>query len=164
MKIKFAARIFAFVILPALLFSCTNGIGQIMDEYNSQFHHVAEENFREPVPGDENFNESEILLERYFVNRNASVSLAAPDGCSSYKWTLFSVSTIKKTEVLVQEEQYFILYIPDAKLVSGRTYVLELSLACADGTIYGDSCELVVYDSLEEIPVQEDNNEGKENL
>lgn len=56
------------------------------------------------------------------------------------------------------------MYIPDAKLVSGRTYVLELSLACADGTIYGDSCELVVYDSLEEIPVQEDNNEGKENL
>ncbi|CAM4173425.1 hypothetical protein [Treponema peruense] len=164
MKIKFAARIFAFVILPALLFSCTNGIGQIMDEYNSQFHHVAEENFREPVPGDENFNESEILLERYFVNRNASVSLAAPDGCSSYKWTLYSVNSIEKKEVLGQEGQYFILYIPDAKLVSGRTYVLELSLACADGTIYGDSCELVVYDSLEEIPVQEDNNEGKENL
>lgn len=96
MKIKVCAMPFAFVICSALLFSCTNGIGQIMDDYNSQFHHVAEENFSEPVPGDENFNESEILLERYFVNRNASVSLAAPDGCSSYKWTLFSVSTIKK--------------------------------------------------------------------
>lgn len=78
--------------------------------------------------------------------------------------TLYSVNSIEKKEVLGQEGQYFILYIPDAKLVSGRTYVLELSLACADGTIYGDSCELVVYDSLEEIPVQEDNNEGKENL
>lgn len=164
MKVNFSAWIFASVILPVLLLSCTNGIGQIMDDYNLQFHHVAEEYFSDPVPGDENFNESEILLERYFVNRNASVSLAAPDGCSSYKWTLFSVSTIAKKEVLVQEEQFFILYIPDAKLVSGRTYVLELSLACADGTIYGDSCELVVYDSLEEIPVQEDNNEGKENL
>lgn len=164
MKVNFSAWIFASVILPVLLLSCTNGIGQIMDDYNLQFHHVAEENFSDPVPGDENFNESEILLERYFVNRNASVSLAAPDGCSSYKWTLFSVSIIAKKEVLVQEEQFFILYIPDAKLVSGRTYVLELSLACADGTIYGDSCELVVYDSLEEIPVQEDNNEGKENL
>jgi len=164
MKTNLSVLFFACVSFAALSFSCTNGIEQIMDEYNSQFHHVAEENFSEPVPGDENFNESEILLERYFVNRNASVSLAAPDGCSSYKWTLFSVNTIAKKEVLVQEEQYFILYIPDAKLVSGRTYVLELSLACADGTIYGDSCELVVYDSLEEIPVQEDNNEGKENL
>ena len=164
MKTNLSVLFFACVSFAALSFSCTNGIEQIMDEYNSQFHHVAEENFSEPVPGDENFNESEILLERYFVNRNASVSLAAPDGCSSYKWTLFSVNTIAKKEVLVQEEQYFILYIPDAKLVSGRTYVLELSLACADGTIYGDSCELVVYDSLEEIPVQEDNNVGKENL
>lgn len=112
MKIKVCAMPFAFVICSALLFSCTNGIGQIMDDYNSQFHHVAEENFSEPVPGDENFNESEILLERYFVNRNASVSLAAPDGCSSYKWTLFSVSTIKKKKYLVRKDSILFCTYP----------------------------------------------------
>lgn len=140
--------LFLFTCL-LLLAGCTNNIQTMLDDYNENFAIVNTAAL--PLPGDENFDESQMLMTEYYVALDDTLTLSAPFNCSSYDWVVTDPQDNNNVVDIVMYGEYngfqreFVTYIPESGLKVGRTYRLTLTVTDADGNLYKDTCGLVIY-------------------
>lgn len=139
---------------------CMNGIDNMLNEYNGHFEQE-KGSFNELLPGDENFMESSMLLEKYPVANDASLTIVAPKA-SSYKWSLYKIQKdikdvygysaldVEKIPINISVyvsdiSQALSFYLPDMLQIDAGTYELRLEVM-AKGKTYRDAAMLIVYD------------------
>lgn len=128
--------IFVFSILFLFfLVSCSDGVNAIMDEYNSHF---------EVVPEEENFDPDSMLLPQYTVIYDSYLVIPAPMNCTTCEWKMFD----KNGKVVYNSgksstEKMLSLYI-SSKYELGVVYTLELSVNLG-GEDYVDSSDIIIY-------------------
>lgn len=140
------------LICTVFISSCANNMDSIMSDYNDNYVYVTEVT-PDPVPGDADFYEEDMLLLNYTVDMKSTLNLIAPDKCSSYSWKLYKVDDNgKETEEVVftgnnalstASQRYFIMYIPDERNITAGTYKMVLKVTGNDKKNYSDDCGIV---------------------
>ena len=153
--------LFVILMFLALFFSCSNSLDDMVDDYNGGFtkdNTETEEDSAEETlyPGDDGYDQTEMLFEQYFLASDETLNLFAPSSKKSateYSWTLTQPSDTSKGSnfaVLFQGTTYtsrrFVLYVPESTLEEG-TYKLVLTVETA-GKSYTDSCAIIIYESI----------------
>lgn len=146
-----------FLLVAFAVFdSCSNNIGTILDDYNSKFT-IVELDVSSPSPGDDDFVESEMLFNEYYVSSEDTLNLAAPYNCNSYRWVLIDPEQVYDEQVGPTEidvvmfgdkdrvSREFVTYIPDSGLKIGKTYKLTLYVTDKGGNEYKDACGIIIY-------------------
>ncbi len=158
---------FSAAFVPALIFavfsvfSCTD-INSMLENYNTNY--TSEIKAEKPTsglaPGDEGFDEEDMLQGEYFVASVGTLVLYAPKNCASYKWSLKQQVEISVNSNIVYSEKSvsfalsngstdisraFVMYIPDSGLETG-TYKLSLTVTDKEGKSYTDTCSIVIYE------------------
>lgn len=133
-----------------LMVSCSNDIQTILNDYNSNFNEITE--YYAPKPGDPDFDERQMLFGEYYVASDDTLNLFGPYGCDSYSWSVTDPKDKSGAEIDVvlfqgytKFQREYVVYIPDSGLETGKTYKLTLTVTDKEGTIYTDTCGLVVY-------------------
>lgn len=142
--------------------SCNHTYDTMIQEYNRAFQETAS-SADTPQPGDPDFREQNMLLEKYTVNETATLNLAAPHNCTSYQWSLFEVletsgvnniyEQIKVMNVRLSNgttnfTREFVCYIPTSNL-KVDTYKLKLEVQGKDGVTYRDECLVVIHRNVQ---------------
>lgn len=149
-------------LLGILDSSCVNTIDNMLEDYNNSFDKPEyHEEMAEPLPGDENFQETSMLLEKYPVANDASLTIVAPKA-QTYHWEVYRIVKtldtfggytavdIEKIPVnfpvsVYLDGQSLSFYIPDVNEFIDGTYELRLEVT-AKGKRYKDAAMLIVYD------------------
>ncbi|MCQ2240740.1 hypothetical protein [Treponema sp.] len=157
---KFILCRFCAIVSFAMFSGCMNGVDNMLNEYNSHFEQQGDP-LAEILPGDENFMESSMLLEKYPVANDASLTIVAPKA-SSYKWSLYKIQKdikdvygysaldvekvpISLSPYVSDTSQALSFYLPDMLQIETGTYELRLEVM-AKGKSYRDAAMLIVYD------------------
>ncbi len=153
---------FVLLIFSLFLFAtCSNSIDSIISDYNSAFESEVsvKKSTSSLSPGDDGFEQENMLKETYFVSNNATLNLYGPKNCASYKWKLLQIEQVTEVNLTYSVERAvsyslsngssetsraFILYIPTSSLENG-TYKLTLTVTDKEGNEYSDNCRIVVY-------------------
>lgn len=149
-----------FLLSGYLFTNCMNSVDNMIEDYNERF---AYDDSGDPqlLPGDEGFQESSMLQEKYPVANDASLTIVAPKA-KSYKWELyrinkktivysgFEVTSIEKEKIHFPPDistyvQALSFYLPDILGVYEGTYELRLEVVAA-GKTYKDAAMVIVYD------------------
>jgi len=102
-------------------------------------------------PGDDGFDEKDMLRDEYFMYEDATLILAGPpNNVVSYIWIVYDPDNdFKEIEINTvngkTDTKDFVIYLPDSGLKVGHTYKLTLKIKDRWGVDYSDSCSLVVY-------------------
>ncbi len=136
------------LLLVPLLAGCTNSIQTMLDDYNSRF--TATQPEESLSPGDEGFDEKDMLFLEYYVASDDTLNLFGPFNCSSYEWKLEDPETREEIDVVMftnhtKYQREYVTYIPDSGLETGKTYKLTLTVTDKEGNVYTDICALVIY-------------------
>lgn len=164
-------RLAVFTLSALLLFGCKTNVNTMLDDYNSNFNFEAAPVVKQPVPGDIDFKEEDMLADTYCIGDHETINLAAPDNCNSWSWVVtdpFDLSVVydENNNKFIEEkvikvvffdgsyvddykERLFVTYIPESGLSPGKTYKLTLTVTDKEGKAYKDICELVIYQHLE---------------
>jgi len=143
------------------LSSCKNNIQPMLEKTNGHFA-TEEEQYDDSLnPGDEGFEESEMLNPEYYAGTRMTIVLSAPEA-AYYNWTLYSlektetavwvgVDEVLRTEFALPPEidqysQTFALYIPEIPGLNPGTYEIKLEVWDAQENYYSDKAQLVIYD------------------
>ena len=159
-------RAFAFVLsLSILVFtvlSCNNSIDSMLDDYNSGFNPgyvtLGSEKEEEEVilePGDQGFNQKDLLSSEYTVFDVGTLNLAAPSSCKSFAWVVtdpdaedvtapLEVTFYDGKKATVRKTQDYIVYMKKSGLEVGHTYYLTLTVTGKDGRVYSDLAQLFI--------------------
>lgn len=162
-SISHLIQMVVIAVLTLYVASCSHNYNTLIDEYNKAFQ-MLQSSRNVPQPGDPDFKERDMLLEKYAVSENATLNLAAPYNCSEYTWTINEViQTNNIMNPIYSEKQVnnvqlsngttlntreFVCYIPMSNLVVD-TYKLYLEVVGNDGITYKDSCLLVIHRHLQ---------------
>lgn len=140
--------LFLFTCL-LLLAGCTNNIQTMLDDYNENFAVIRPSPL--PIPGDDDFDEREMLMAAYYVSSNDTFNVCAPYDCSSYTWIVSDPENDDEEIDITMFIGYsrfqreFVTYIPDSGLEEGKTYKLTLIVTDREGNEYFDISSLVIY-------------------
>lgn len=160
--IFFWITIFVIAVQMVCLTSCNHTYDSLIEEYNKAFQMLSRGQ-RMPQPGDPDFNERDMLLEKYTVSEVATLNLAAPHNCSRYNWSLYEVEQTNSINSSYSEKRVlnvrmsngtssatreFVCYIPTSNL-KVDTYRLSLEVEGNDGVTYQDSCLVVIHRHLQ---------------
>lgn len=149
---KVNCRFPALLFLLGMIFTgCSDSINTMLEEYNGNFT-VVDTEYTSPCPGDEDFDESRMLFEEYFVAYDDTLTLAAPKKCNAYIWTLTdpdnsnNVITPKLFSGSTTRTRTYSMYISESGLEYGKTYRLLLA-AYGEATQKWHYCaaSIVVY-------------------
>lgn len=168
-------RFVVTLLLLLLVIGCSNSIQTMLDDYNSNFsvtHDIVSDD--SPSPGEDGFDESEMLYDIYYVSDVNVLNLAAPKNCDTYIWTVRDPEkkydeTNPRDGLRVymfdegsMESRMFVTYIKEAvsppleqdslgvkydALEVGKTYQITLTVTkkgVGKGT-FTDTAALVVY-------------------
>ena len=151
----------AAVLATVSLASCNHNYDTLIEEYNRAFQRLVTAG-RVPQPGDPDFKEQNMLLEKYAVSEHATLNLAAPFNCSTYSWELKQIvqtgsvnSTYQESPLQNQVQmsngtslstREFVCFIPTSNL-QVDTYRLYLEVRGNDGRTYRDNCLVVIHRS-----------------
>ncbi len=140
--------IFCLIIGSGLFVGCLNNMDGLYENYNSQFNYDVQN--KTITPDDEEFDETQMLREEYFVYDNATLNISAPYNCASYSWSVIDMSTgfnldVKPLPNYKMTGREFVTYIPDSEWKLGVTYKLTLKITNKEGVEYKDSCGIIVY-------------------
>lgn len=143
-----------------MLVSCGESIDDMIDDYNGG---IAVEGAASgestaptvvPCPGDEDFDERNMLYPDYGVSNKGLLELGAPNNCSSYSWVFRTVDAsgevvpfITYGETTKRNEwtgRLLNIYVPSSALQDGM-YRLTLKVTGEDGKPYTDSTVVSIY-------------------
>lgn len=160
MKKSFRTILFLMLVAVAFLASsCMNGLDNMLEEYNSNF--IKQRKL--PIePGDEGFNESDLLLEKYTVATDASLTINAPKTCRSFTWEVYKVEFISESVggYLAEDAKKILISFPgkysltnktlsfavkEVPVIEPGTYEIRLSVVGRNGIRYKDAATLVIY-------------------
>lgn len=140
------------LLLVPLLAGCSNSVQTMLDDYNSRF--TAEEKEKILSPGDEGFDEKDMLFLEYYVSYDDTLNLFGPYRCNSYTWTVVDPEIGEEVDIVMfsghtKYQREYVTYIPESGLEAGRTYKLTLRVTDKEGNVYTDVCALVIYESID---------------
>ena len=135
---------FVTIIFALFICSCSGGMQEMLDDYNSNFTPYEEENL---LPG----QEDSMLALIYHVPSSATLCLIAPEvSDAKYEW---KITTKDNEEIMTIIGSRLILYIPNYEIKPG-TYWLTLTVKIGQGgeeQIFTDSCELVIFEDISKM-------------
>ena len=142
----------------------------MVDSYNSGFtvgYTTIDSEYSEDEivlqPGEQGFNERDMLRDEYFLGYDATLNLYAPITSETVQWYITDPEDTDAVKIefkpcnapyngeqIVEEvtTQAFSLYAEDSGLDNGTTYKLTLNV-WKGGNKYTDNCSLVVYKHYE---------------
>lgn len=144
-----------------VLNACKDNVYTMLDDYNSHFM-PAEDEIPDPKPGDEGFEPSRMLRDKYDIYDNETLNLFGPNDCASYSWTIknpfikheiddngntITYDVGKPVELDFSNSDYnaksqrFVL-IPSKHGLDLGVYILELAVTDSSNNVYKDSCKL----------------------
>ena len=147
------------VLFAVFTTSCMNSIDQMLEDYNSNFIKA----HKLPIePGDEGFDESDLLLEEYTVATDASLTINAPKTCYTYTWEIYKVEFLSESvggywiedakKVLISfpgkyslTDQTLSFAIKEVSDFVPGTYEIRLAVVGRNGVRYKDAATLVIY-------------------
>ena len=147
-----------FSIFLVALCSCGNSVQDMVDQYNEGFttaYTTVSNQEEEEVlePGDEGFNQRNLLFDSYTVYDVGTLNLSAPTSCKSFSWVLTDpsvrngddvvrVTFFDGTSTTERRTREYVVYIPDSGLEIGHTYFLTLTVVGKDGRTYSDLAQI----------------------
>lgn len=148
MKKSLLNFILCLIIFNGLFIGCLNSSDDLYDSYNSTYTQTVQE--KVVTPDDDEFDETQMLRDEYFVYDNATLNISAPYNCASYSWSVIDLSTGFDFEVNLLPNytvsgREFVAYIPDSDWKTDRTYKLTLKVTNKEGVEFKDSCGIIVY-------------------
>lgn len=134
------------IILIFLLLSCSNSYNQVIDNFNKKYFHeeASEERVYSIYLPD--FNCSTMLSDSYELKKGTTLSLIAPDGGVSYKWTAL-VKDIKGKNKEVETdiaEQKSLSYRVPGVFRDDVVNKLVLTVTDSNGTEYKDTALIII--------------------
>lgn len=134
------------IILIFLLLSCSNSYNQVIDNFNKKYFHeeASEERVYSIYLPD--FNCSTMLSDSYELKKGTTLSLIAPDGGVSYKWTAL-VKGIKDKNKEVETdiaEQKKLSYRVPGVFRDDVVNKLVLTVTDSNGTEYKDTALIII--------------------
>ena len=149
-----------FFIITAFFMSCSNSLGDMVEDYNGAFSTETEEG-ESTEEKTVDFAEENMLYEKYFLASDETLNLSAPSGCTTYSWELTDPNDSSKGSNFASlfsasdvgyDKRRFVLYVPtnvtDGNLEVGKTYKLVLTVTL-NGSEYTDTCAIVIYEALQ---------------
>lgn len=156
------AALFSAIVLAG----CSGSMETMLEDYNSKYTQGAAGtiSYNGTGPGEDGFDESAMLAEKYDVRSDGTLNLYAPPRCASYNWSMeqikeettksiyggYTITTsynkvsFSLSNGTTTSTQGFILYVPSSSLDVG-TYRLTLKVTDEEGNEYTDKCILVIY-------------------
>lgn len=139
------------LLLVPLLAGCSNSVQTMLDDYNSRFTAIKTEVSLNP--GDEGFDESNMLFRWYYVASDDTLNLFGPYKCNSYNWIVTDPDTNEEVNVnmfagYTKYQREYVTYIPESGLEVPHTYKLTLQVTDKEGNVYTDIAELVLFKKI----------------
>lgn len=147
---------FLTIIFALSLCTCSGGIKEMLDDYNSNFTPYVEIPL---LPGEEGFMEDTMLFSIYHVPSTATLCLFAPEVPNAeYKWQIRTSEeriplSLSGKEINLNQfdnDPNLVLYIPSLAIANG-SYWLKLTVKINQGgeeLVFTDSTELVIYEDI----------------
>ncbi len=134
------------VILIFILVSCSNSYNQVIDNFNKKYFHEEASEDRVYSIYLPDFNCSTMLSDSYELKKGMTLSLIAPDGGVSYKWTAL-VKDIKEKNKEVETdiaEQKSLSYRVPGVFRDDVVNKLVLTVTDSNGTEYKDTALIII--------------------
>ena len=134
------------IILIFLLLSCSNSYNQVIDNFNKKYFHEEASDERVYSIYLPDFNCSTMLSDSYGLKKGTTLSLIAPDGGVSYKWTAL-VKDIKDKNKEVETdiaEQKKLSYRVPGVFRDDVVNKLVLTVTDSNGTEYKDTALIII--------------------
>lgn len=134
------------IILIFLLLSCSNSYNQVIDNFNKKYFHEEASDERVYSIYLPDFNCSTMLSDSYELKKGMTLSLIAPDGGVSYKWTAI-VKDIKEKNKEVETdiaEQKSLSYRVPGVFRDDVVNKLVLTVTDSNGTEYKDTALIII--------------------
>lgn len=134
------------VILIFILVSCSNSYNQVIDNFNKKYFHEEASDERVYSIYLPDFNCSTMLSDSYELKKGMTLSLIAPDGGVSYKWTAL-VKDIKEKNKEVETdiaEQKSLSYRMPGVFRDDVVNKLVLTVTDSNGTEYKDTALIII--------------------
>ena len=134
------------IILIFLLLSCSNSYNQVIDNFNKKYFHEEASDERVYSIYLPDFNCSTMLSDSYELKQGKTLSLFAPDGGVSYKWTAL-VKDIKDKNKEVETdiaEQKSLSYRVPGVFRDDVVNKLVLTVTDSNGTEYKDTALIII--------------------
>lgn len=134
------------IILIFLLLSCSNSYNQVIDNFNKKYFHEEASDERVYSIYLPDFNCSTMLSDSYELKKGMTLSLIAPDGGVSYKWTAL-VKDIKEKNKEVETdiaEQKSLSYRVPGVFRDDVVNKLVLTVTDSNGTEYKDTALIII--------------------
>lgn len=134
------------IILIFLLLSCSNSYNQVIDNFNKKYFHEEASDERVYSIYLPDFNCSTMLSDSYELKMGTTLSLIAPDGGVSYKWTAL-VKDIKDKNKEVETdiaEQKSLSYRVPGVFRDDVVNKLVLTVTDSNGTEYKDTALIII--------------------
>ncbi len=138
--------IYFLVILIFILVSCSNSYNQVIDNFNKKYFHEEASEDRVYSIYLPDFNCSTMLSDSYELKNGMTLSLIAPDGGVSYKWTAL-VKDIKEKNKEVETdiaEQKSLSYRVPGVFRDDVVNKLVLTVTDSNGTEYKDTALIII--------------------
>lgn len=134
------------IILIFILVSCSNSYNQVIDNFNKKYFHEEASEDRVYSIYLPDFNCSTMLSDSYELKKGMTLSLIAPDGGVSYKWTAL-VKDIKEKNKEVETdiaEQKSLSYRVPGVFRDDVVNKLVLTVTDSNGTEYKDTALIII--------------------
>ena len=170
MKKAFGAFVVSLMLLAISVLGCNHSVDSMVNDYNEQFTvgytTIDTNDSGEEVilqPGEQGFDERDMLRDEYFLGYDSTLNLYAPETCETFQWYITDPDDPDETNIKFCpcnepynsqywcteiDTQTFSIYAEDSGLDNGTTYKLTLNV-WKGGNKYSDHCSLVVYTHYE---------------
>lgn len=133
--------------LSLIFFSCSNSYESIIENYNKKyFKEIPQEGKREYTVDADDFDQCEMLAQVYEIEDGMNLSLVAPKGGSSYKWTAMVPVEENEEEVIetVLSDKINLVYPFPGVFKVNVVNKLILTVVDSSNTEYKDTALIIV--------------------
>ena len=152
------ARKAAVLAAFGIVSSCSNNIDSMIDNYNELFvtpYVEIQQEARIPGPGDDDFDESEMLGLYYALDFREKLYLAGPPRASTYVWTIEPIilegeagyigRDVEYTKYEIANSRYYTMTFASCSIFErGKSYKLSLTVTDSSGNSYSDEAVLTI--------------------
>ena len=152
------ARKAAVLAAFGIFVSCSDGIDDMIDNYNDLFAKPTAEETKDdriPGPGDDDFVEEEMLGLYYALDYREKLYLAGPPRASTYVWAIEPILTnadddyigrdVEYTKYEIANSRYYTMTFASCSIFErGKSYKLSLTVTDNLGKTYSDEAVLTI--------------------
>lgn len=137
-------KIILTAVFSLFVMSCSAGMDQLIDEFNSNYVTVIPE--RElPNVNKDGYKQSMMLQDHYHVLIGERFEANAPLGGKSYKWTLVNESVEPVEETVIAETLNVRMVIAEENFNIAQKYTLKLKVVNQSNKVFLDYADFYVF-------------------